>query len=98
MIEITCDTYLEGYDSLREITFSYDSNNVDDRKLLADIINLLGTQKRCNNCVNYRVEGYFCGYNASSCVIHGNIEAFNHPHRDGDGSKCDDYERMIEVN
>lgn len=93
MIEVVRDTYIEG-SSLREITFRYDRDNEDDMQILHSIMVLLNTQKLCSNCINYRVDGYFCGYNAHRCEIHGNIEAYNHPHYDGDGSKCVDYRRV----
>lgn len=93
MIKMTIDTYVKAHESLRERTFRYDTNNDNDIQILRYIDQLLNTQKLCQNCVNYKEDGYFCGYNSHSCEIHGNIEAFNHPHHDGDGSKCDDYER-----
>lgn len=96
MVRMVRDTFVEKHESLREVTFRYDSNNADDMWILKDIFKLLNTQKLCTNCVNYKEDGYFCGYNSHSCKIHGNIEAFDHPHHDGDGSKCDDYKRVVE--
>ena len=93
MIGMVYDTYVKG-GSLRECTFRYDSDNEEDMRILRNIMKLLETQKLCSNCINYREDGYMCGYNSHSCKIHGNIEAFNHPHHDGDGSKCDDYRRV----
>lgn len=97
MIEMIRDTFVEKRDGLREVTFRYDSENNDDLKILENIMELLNTQKLCTNCVNYQNDGYFCGYCSHSCKIHGNIEAFNHPHHDGDGSKCDEYIKRKEL-
>lgn len=94
MVNMVLDTFVKTNESLREVTFRYDTNNDDDMRILEGISELLNTQKLCCNCVNYKSDGYFCGYNSHSCKIHGNIEAFNHPHHDGDGSKCNDYERV----
>lgn len=96
MVEMVRDTFVEKREGLREMTFRYDRDNDDDMQILQNIMELLNTQKLCTNCINHQRGGYFCGYNSHSCKIHGNIEAFNHPHHDGDGSKCDDYERIKE--
>lgn len=91
MVHVILDTYIEG-STEREIHIRYDRDIAND-KLIMDKINqiLIMEQPLCCNCANYYKEGYFCGYCASSCKIHGNIEAWDHPHRDGDGSKCPDY-------
>lgn len=76
----------------REVTFRYDPNDKNDVALLDKIKDFLSTKQRlCTNCKNLVREGYFCGYNAHRCKIHGNIEAADHPHYDGDGNKCKDY-------
>ena len=93
MVRMVSDTPVKSNAGTRSIKFKYDSKSVDDKKILEGIMDLLKTQKRCDNCINYRVEGHFCGYAAHYCVIHGNIETFSHPHHDGDGSKCEDYVR-----
>lgn len=95
MIKEIRDTYTET--DLREVTFRYDPNNDNDAALLREIHNLIfDKQPKCENCNNYYLDGYFCGYRASRCKVHGNIEAFNNPHFDMDGSKCVDYERKKE--
>ena len=76
----------------REVTFRYHPNDKNDIALLDKIMNILLTeQPLCTNCKNLIQEGYFCGYTAHRCKIHGNIEEADHPHYDGDGSKCKDY-------
>ena len=70
------------------ITYTTSTENVETAKM-----NKHAPQKRCYNCVHFQSDGYFCGYESHSCKIHGNIEACNHPHHDGDGSKCEDYRR-----
>lgn len=84
--------------NLREVTFRYDPNNKNDMAILNKISEVILTeQPLCSNCGNFFYEGYFCGYNACSCKIHGNIEAVWNPHYDGDGSKCDDYYRRENI-
>ena len=92
MVYIVLDTYTNK-EGIREATIRYDDNNVADKVVLNKIFDCLMEQPLCENCVNYQVKGTFCGYNAHTCKIHGNIEYFNHPHHDGDGSKCPNYER-----
>lgn len=78
----------------REITFSYDPNNDNDKELLRLIHQTISdNQPECFNCENYYLDGYFCGYRASMCRIHGCLEVVGNPHYDGDGSKCEDYQR-----
>lgn len=80
--------------NVRYITFRYRTDIPNDEKILKLIYEILDReQDKCSNCVHYQSEGYFCGYSANYCDIHGNIEAVDHPHFDGDGSKCEDYQR-----
>ena len=84
--------------NLREVTFRYDPNNKNDMVILNKIREVILTeQPLCSNCGNNIYAGYFCGYNACMCKIHGNIEAVGNPHYDGDGSKCDDYYRRENI-
>lgn len=96
MVHMILDTYVEGT-TLREITFRYDRANPNDKLIIDQMSHLCVTaQPTCENCENYYVEGPFCGYNAHDCKIHGNLDAYDHPHHDGDGSKCPDYKRKDE--
>ena len=91
MIREVRDCYTDEED-IREVTFKY--NTKTDKKLLNMMIKFLSdNQPTCFNCENYYTEGGFGGYQASCCKIHGCIEAFNNPHHDTDGSKCEDYKR-----
>lgn len=89
MIRMIRDTYTDVVDT-REVTFSY--NYKTDDELLKKVMKFIeDNQPTCETCQNYRREGSFGGYCASYCCIHGNLEYFEHPHHDLDGSKCDDY-------
>lgn len=91
MIEMVKDTFTDKED-VREVTFRY--NLKTDAELLKKMEAFLDdNQPTCFNCQNRYKEGVFCGYRADSCKIHGNIEAFDNPHHDCDGSKCSDYKR-----
>ena len=93
MVKVILDTYIKN-STEREIRIRYDKAIQNDQIIMTILNDLLcNEQPLCSNCVNYRKEGYFCGYCASSCKIHGNIEAWDHPRHDGDGSKCPDYIR-----
>jgi hypothetical protein len=93
MVKVMLDTYIEN-STEREMHIRYDRAIPNDQIIMTILNDLLcNEQPLCSNCVNYRKEGYFCGYCASSCKIHGNIEAWDHPHHDGDGGKCPDYVR-----
>lgn len=91
MVELIHDIHAQK-EGIREVTLSYEVNNAHDQMILYGIIRLLNLQPRCCNCTNYKDDGVFCGYRSHSCKIHGNLEAFDHPHHDGDGSKCPNYE------
>ena len=102
MVHIICDSFefksgLVVYQKTgkRYITLEYDKTT--DKDIIKQIEDILDTQPRCNNCVNYQSDGYFCGYESHSCKIHGNIEWVNHPRHDGDGDKCNDYKRINDV-
>ena len=95
MVIVTRDTFTDK-EGIREMTIRYDKNNTNDKVVLNKIFECLREQPLCPNCVNYYVEGNFCGYNAHDCKIHGNLDWFDHPHHDGDGSKCPDYKRKGE--
>ena len=91
MVRTILDTYVED-STEREMHIRYDKNNPNDQIIIAKLNDLLrNEQPLCSNCVNYYREGYFCGYIAHCCKIHGCLEGYDHPHRDGDGSKCPDY-------
>ena len=92
MVKTVLDTYTDK-EGIREITFRYDKNNTNDKDILNKIMSVLREQPLCENCVNYQVGGCFCGYNPHDCKIHGNLDWVDHPHHDGDGSKCADYKR-----
>lgn len=89
-----CPTDEKG---IREVTLRYDINNENDRLVFNKILECLKEQPLCGNCENYQEDGCMCGYNSHSCKIHGNLEWFDHPHHDGDGSKCPDYYRVPTV-
>lgn len=97
MVEEICDSFeFEQYKepNTRYVTYQYKTNNENDERVMKLIRELLNhEQKRCNNCIHYQSDGYFCGYESHSCDIHGGIEWVDHPHYDGDGSKCEDYKR-----
>lgn len=79
-----------------EITLRFDYTNENDNAIIDNINHLIrDEQPTCENCVNYYQEGYFCGYSAVMCKVHGGLDAWNHPHHDLDGSKCDDYKRIL---
>lgn len=81
-----------------EITLAFDCNNQSDRVIIDKIHHLiLEEQPRCENCVNFYREGYFCGYNACMCKVYGCLEVYPNPHYDMDGSKCGDYKRKNDV-
>lgn len=91
MIKMVRDTFTDA-ENVRERTFQYNSQT--DEELLKRMETfLIDNQPTCFNCQNSTIEGTFCGYQAHNCKIHGNIEAFDNPHHDGDGSKCEDYKR-----
>ena len=99
MVQIICDSFEFQSDSViyqdigkRYITLKYDKTT--DKNIIKQIEDILDTQPLCHNCVNYQSDGYFCGYESHSCKLHGNIEWVDHPHHDGDGSKCSDYKRI----
>ena len=93
MVKVILDTYIEG-STEREIHIRYDKNNSNDQIIMTILNDLLcNEQPLCSNCVNYYREGYFCGYRAVNCRIHGNLDGWDHPNHDGDGSKCPDYVR-----
>lgn len=84
-------TIKESWD---RITLAFDDNNQSDMAILEKIKHLiLKEQPRCDNCVNFYRDGYFCGYNACMCKVHGNLDWCMHPHHDMDGSKCEDYKQ-----
>lgn len=100
MVRIICDSYEFQMDEIRckepnhrYITIEFDTTT--DQDIISQIENVLNQQPKCENCINYQSDGYFCGYKSHSCKLHGNIEFCSHPHHDGDGSKCKDYRRQI---
>ena len=101
MVREICDSFRFDDDSshlqkpnTRYVTYEYRTDIINDKRVMELINELLNReQKRCDNCIHYQEGGYFCGYCSHFCDIHGNIEWVNHPHYDGDGSKCKDYER-----
>ncbi len=97
MVKEICDSFKfenRKEPNTRYVTYKYKTNNENDKRVMKLIDELLNNeQKRCNNCIHYQSDGTFCGYESHSCDIHGNIEGFDHPHHDGDGSKCEDYKR-----
>ena len=92
MIKMIRDTFTNK-ESVREITFQYNVDSDADMSILKEINKILLNQPLCTNCINCYQSGCFGGYNAIQCKIHGNIEAFDNPHHDMDGRKCDDYKR-----
>ena len=92
MVHMVRDSFTNK-ESVREITFRYDADNPTDMRILEKINSVLDEQPLCANCINCYKDGYYCGYSATCCKIHGNIEAFTSPYYDMDGSKCEDYKR-----
>ena len=86
--EVDC---IESYGLL---TVEYNPNLAADIEIINSIENILKQQPSCSNCTNYQSDGCFYGYESYSCKIHGNIEAWCHPHHDMDGSKCREYNRI----
>lgn len=85
-------TYTDNPD-IGEITFKY--NTKTDKELLDRVEQFISdNQPTCSNCQNYYKGGTFCGYTASCCKIHGDIDVYGNPHSDFDGSKCGDYRRI----
>ena len=80
----------------REIIFVYDNNNGNDVELINKLCKLcLTDQPRCENCKNFYREGCLGNYQAYSCKIYGILESLDNPHYDMDGSKCNDYGRIM---
>lgn len=75
----------------RYVAFEFDTTV--DKDTMEQIYEIIDRQPSCSNCVNYKSNGYFCGYESHSCTIHGEIEHYDHPHHDKDGSKCESYKR-----
>lgn len=98
MVREICDSYEfnghHGEINQRYVTFAYNTNNEQDMKYIQEINNILNRQNLCNNCVNYYMDGYFCGYSPASCKVYGCLEIPSNPHYDGDGSKCEYYKRL----
>lgn len=93
MVRITKES-VNRNENRRVLTIVCESENKNDSAIIEKITNLIfNEQPRCENCIHFHREGYFCGYRACYCDIHGNIEAYDHPHHDLDGSKCSDYWR-----
>lgn len=83
---------------MRVIAIEYDPDNQNDLELLEKIRDVIATeQPLCQNCENFYYEGYFGNYKACSCKIYGVLEALSNPHHDCDGSKCDNYQRKVDV-
>lgn len=97
MVHAVYDTYIED-STEREIHIRYDPTIANDKLIMKKLDELLlNEQPLCSNCVNYYREGTFCGYNARNCQIHGNLDAWDHPHHNADGSKCPDYVKRTET-
>lgn len=94
IIDQPSDSKIETH---RQIVLEFEFKNAKDKELIEKISKLCSEQDSCPNCVNYYRDGYFCGYQACCCKIHGVLDSFNNPHHDMDGSKCPDYKRRIEV-
>ncbi len=92
MVEIIKQT-INTKNSYGQLIIEYDPNTDNDLEIIKDIDNILSKQPSCDNCLYYKSDGYFCGYESHSCRLYGNIEALDNPHHDGDGSKCKDYLR-----
>ena len=90
MVNIIAESHSSEGNELK-ISFDY---NEEDSKIIDKIYELIKNQPACWNCIHYKDAGNLCGYNAHNCDIYGNIEAFDNPHYDSDGSKCNDYARI----
>jgi hypothetical protein len=97
MVKSICDSYEFEYrekENHRYITYEYRIDDERDLELIEKINLLLKTeQKFCSTCSHFKKDGYFCGYNATYCDIHGNIESVNNPYYYCDGRKCKEYSK-----
>ena len=80
-----------------QLILSFEDNNPEDELILNKIFKVLKKQKRCDTCINYKIEGALGGYQASYCKKYGCLEYLGNPHRDMDGSKCEYYKRKEEI-
>lgn len=95
MVNMICDSPSEGRkgNTHRKITFEFEYKNKNDIALIKKIMELCNEQPKCENCINFYHEGYFGGYMACSCKIHGLLESLDNPRHDMDASKCKEYTR-----
>lgn len=92
MVEVIEQT-IDKKNSYGQLIIEYNPNTNSDLEIVRDIESALRKQPRCDNCLYYRSDGYFCGYESHSCRLYGDIEALANPHHDFDGSKCKDFLR-----
>ena len=96
MVRIIRDSQIND---VGKITLAFNFSSESDMAIIRKIEHLIfEEQPRCENCINFYREGYFCGYNACMCKVHGCLEVYPNPHYDMDGSKCEDYKRKDDVN
>ena len=80
-------------DKEEQLVLSFEDNNPEDEVILDEIFNVLKKQKRCDTCVNYKLEWALGDYQATYCKKHGCLEYIFSPYFGNDGSKCEDYKR-----
>ena len=100
MVIDICDSWeFEDYaeENHRYVTYEYCTDDKRDLELIEKIRLLLETeQKFCNTCSHFKRDGYFCGYNATYCDVHGNIESVNNPYFCCDGRECKEYSKKTD--
>lgn len=93
MVEITQQT-IDKKNSYGKLTIEYNPNTHSDLEIINDIIeNALNKQSRCDNCLYYKSDGCFGGYESHSCRLYGDVDALANPYHKFDGSKCKDFLR-----
>ena len=84
--------------SSTELTLRYNPDLKADADIIQKIHQLINSQKLCSNCKHYQIEGLFISYNAHTCTKQTgnlrNLDWKDHPNHNGDGSKCQFYEKI----
>lgn len=91
MVEVIEQT-IDKKNSYGQLIIKYNPNNYTDLHVIKNIEDALNKQSRCGNCLYYKSDGYFCGYESHSCRLYGDIDALT-PYYEFDGNKCKDYLR-----
>jgi len=78
-----------------KLVLNFEDKNPEDEAILDEIFKTLKKQKRCDTCINYKLELALGGYQAAYCKKHGCLEYIFGSHFGNDGSKCEDYKRRL---